>query len=97
MDEIQLTGNPADVLAAIAEARGEPFADAMVRQLAELCGERVQSPKFLAFVYALAQLCKAHSVTLSVSGYDSLQVWDADPTMGPIYGCGIEDRMTPST
>ena len=65
-------------------------------QLAELCDEEVQAPKFLVFVGALAQLCKAHGVTLSTSGYDGLQVWDADDKSGPIHCAGIEDCMKPN-
>ncbi len=56
--------------------------------------DKVQRPKFVAFVAALEQLCKAHGVTLSTSGYDGLQVWDADDTTGPIYCAGIEDCLT---
>ena len=96
MDEIDLTGNPAHVLAAIAKARGEPIDDALVQQLAALCDKEVQAPKFLVFVDALAQLCTAHSVTLSTSGYDGLQVWDADAKSGPIHCAGIEDCMKPN-
>ena len=96
MDENDLTGNPAHVLAAIAKARGEPIDDALVQQLAALCDEEVQAPKFLVFVDALAQLCKAHGVTLSTSGYDGLQVWDADAMSGPIHCAGIEDCMKPN-
>ena len=96
MDEIDLSGNPAHVLAAIAKTRGEPIDDALVQRLAALCHEEVQVPKFLVFVDALAQLCRAHSVTLSTSGYDGLQVWDADDKTGPIFCAGIEDRMKPN-
>jgi len=95
MDEIDMTGNPANVLAAIAKARGEPIDEAVVQQLAALCDEKVLVPKFLIFVDALAQLCKAHGVTLSTSGYDGLQVWDADVKSGPIYCAGIENRLLP--
>ena len=96
MDEIDLTGNPANVLAAIAKARGEPIDNALVQQLAAMCDEEVQVPKFLVFVDALAQLCKSHGVTLSTSGYDGLEVWDADAVNGPIHCSGIEDCMKPN-
>lgn len=93
MNEIDLTGNPAHVLAAIAKARGEPIDDALVQHLAALCSEEVQAPRFLVFVDALAQLCKMHGVRLSTSGYDGLEVWDADDKGCPIHCAGIEDRM----
>ena len=96
MDAIDPTGNPAHVLAAIAKVRSEPIDAALVQQLAALCDEEVQVPKFLVFVDALAQLCKAHGVTLSTSGYDGLQVWDADDKSGPIHCAAIEDRMKPN-
>lgn len=95
-EHIEWTGNPAHVLAAIAKARGEPIDDAIVQQLAELCDEEVQAPRFMMFLEALARLCKEHGVTLSTSGYDGLQVWDADAKSGPIHCAGIEDRMTPN-
>ena len=96
MNEIDLSGNPAHVLAAIAKARGEPIDEAMVQQLAALCDEEVPTPRFLVFVAALAQLCKAHRVTLIASGYDKLQVWNADASSGaPIHCAGIEDCTTP--
>jgi hypothetical protein len=96
MDEICLNGSPAHVLAAIAKARGEPIDEALVQQLAALCDEEVQATKFLVFVDALAQLCKAHGVSLSTSSYDGLQVWDADAMSGPIHCAGIEDCLKPN-
>jgi hypothetical protein len=78
----------------------EPYPDTpndeIVQQLAALCDEEVQAPRFLVFLDALARLCKEHGVTLSTSGYDGLQVWDADAKSGPIHCAGIEDRMTPN-
>ena len=47
--------------------------------------------RFNTFVKALEELCKVHGVTLSTSGYDGLQVWDADAS-GPLHVNGIEDR-----
>jgi len=58
--------------------------------LPELCGNPT-TPKFLDFMYALESLCKAHAVTLSVSGYDGLQVWDDREDLGAIYCNGIVD------
>lgn len=89
--EIDLTGNPVHILASIAKARGEPIDDAAVQQCAAFCEEDVRTQKFSAFMDALAKLCMAHDVTLSTSGYDGLQVWDADDKSGPIYCPEIED------
>jgi hypothetical protein len=49
--------------------------------------------KFDEFVVELESLCKKHGVVLSVSGYDSLQVWDLkDYHKGEVVSsCGIED------
>lgn len=52
------------------------------------------SPKCQAFIDALAQLCREHAVTLSTSGHDGIQVWDADAALGPLYVNGIEDKTT---
>jgi len=49
------------------------------------------TPKFWDFLFALDCLCKEHGVTLSVSGYDGLQVWDANDDKGSIYCNGIVD------
>lgn len=95
-DEIDWTSHPARVLAAIAKARGEPIDDARVEALAALCDEVVQAPKFLVFVDALARLCQEHSVTLSTTGYDGLQVWDADEKLGPLHVNGIVDKTRPN-
>jgi hypothetical protein len=55
-----------------------------------------ESPKFVAFVESLEQLCKVHSVILSTSGYDGLQVRDADGVNEFIHCNGIEDLTMPN-
>lgn len=95
MNPIDMTGTTAEVLSDISKARGEPINDTLMQQLCALCGEQ-QSMKFLVFVDALARLCNAHGVTLSTSGYDGLQVWDADANSGPIHCAGIKDCMKPT-
>lgn len=54
------------------------------------------TPKCEAFLDALRAICIAHGVTISPSGYDALQVWDADATTGPVHFNGIEDRTMPN-
>lgn len=69
--------------------------DANVRLSRPLHPERMiamASSKFSQFVTELQALCIKHGVTLSTSGYDSIQVWPLDPRDGPIYGGNIEDR-----
>jgi hypothetical protein len=58
--------------------------------------EANKGSKFAAFVEALERLCRAHAVTLSASGYDGLQVWDAVGNDTPINFPGIDD-MTKTT
>lgn len=53
------------------------------------------SKKAQNFLDELRDLCRRHSVSLAVSGYDSLQVWDlADRRDDPIHANGIDDRTT---
>lgn len=52
-----------------------------------------ESSPFALFVTALEQLCRDHGVTLSTSGYDGLQVWDANEKLGSICCADIENRM----
>lgn len=54
-------------------------------------GGGVMSPKAIAFISALESLCREHGVVLSTSGYDGLQVWDADEHSKPLHCDGIED------
>jgi hypothetical protein len=51
------------------------------------------SLKARTFLIALERLCKEHQVCLSVSGYDTFQIWDLDGDHGePWYCNGVEDR-----
>jgi len=100
MQETIATMITRQALTEIAKARNEELDEALVQQLLELCNcndweGKVKQPKFLAFVYELARLCKVHCITLSTSRHDGLDVWDADPVNGPIHCCGIEDRTKP--
>jgi hypothetical protein len=65
----------------------------MQSNVKDLIDEKDCDTKFIAFVDALAQLCKDHGVTLSTSGYDGLEVWDADSQHGPINCAGIKNFM----
>lgn len=55
------------------------------------CEDAPQSPRFSSFLRDLEDVCRKHKVVLSTSGYDGLQVWDADVSGYPIYCAGIED------
>lgn len=35
--------------------------------------------KFDSFKQALAELCRAHAVSINPGGYDFIRVWDLDP------------------
>jgi hypothetical protein len=50
------------------------------------------SDKARAFVTELAALCVRHGVQLSVSDYDSLQLWPLEDPQKPIHAPCIEDR-----
>jgi hypothetical protein len=54
------------------------------------------SEKTAAFLAALRALCIEHSVQLSVSDYDGMQVWDLTEGEDPIWANGIEDRTVPN-
>lgn len=49
------------------------------------------SPKAMAFLRELGDLCEKHQVTLATSGYDGLQVWDMREPSEVLYCAGVED------
>jgi hypothetical protein len=56
-----------------------------------------EGPKFDGFVAALEALCRAWGVTLATSGYDGLDVWDADQGRDePLHCAGLMDRTKPA-
>lgn len=55
--------------------------------------EESKSPKFVAFVAELKEICRRHGVTISTSQYDNIQVWNFHPGFGEIWGeDSMEDR-----
>lgn len=55
----------------------------------------MHASKYDSFVSALRALCIKHSVQLSSSGYDGLQVWDLPEGEDPIY-LSVIDNCTKS-
>lgn len=47
--------------------------------------------KYDNFIKELEALCDKHDVSISCSGYDSLQVWDRKDEINVIHFNGIED------
>ena len=57
--------------------------------------EDEMSKKAQRFLGELRDLCRRHGVCLSVSGYDSMQVWNLDDDRAdPIHANGIDDKTT---
>jgi hypothetical protein len=48
---------------------------------------------FDVFIKELRQLCRKHGVQLSVSDYDSLQVWPLKDGDEEIHSAGIENKI----
>lgn len=53
------------------------------------------TPKAVAFLIALANLCRQHRCSLAVSGYDGLQVWDMQSDDEVLNCSGVEDCTKP--
>lgn len=49
--------------------------------------------KYDNFVLALRELCVAHKVQLSTSGYDAIQVWNLNEGDDPLYGGDPDNRF----
>jgi hypothetical protein len=54
------------------------------------------SEKYDKFVQALEALCREHRVQLSISTYDTLDVWELCGEEHPIYASAIRDMTTDS-
>lgn len=52
------------------------------------------SEQYDRFVEALEALCREHRVQLSVSEYDTLDVWELQGEDHPIYASAIRDMTT---
>lgn len=52
------------------------------------------SNQYDRFVQALEALCREHRVQLSVSQYDTLDVWELQGDDHPIYTSAIRDMTT---
>lgn len=59
--------------------------------------EAKESEKFKKFVKELKQLCIKHKVQFSVSGYDSMEVYDLPKDIDPIWINGIFDHTEGET
>jgi hypothetical protein len=56
--------------------------------------EHELGPRAAAFIEEVEAVCRKHGLSLSVSDYDGMQVWDLKPfddVYGPIHCAGIED------
>lgn len=56
--------------------------------------EMKMSNQYDRFVEALEALCREHRVQLSVSQYDTLDVWELQGDDHPIYASAIRDMTT---
>jgi hypothetical protein len=52
------------------------------------------SEKYDQFVKALEALCREHQVQLSISTYDTLDIWELRGEEHPIYASAIRDMTT---
>lgn len=67
----------------------EDLDDEWFKELQALAAGPAQQPeapqKYVAFVQALRELCKAHGVQIAPHSYDLIAVWDLKEGENPIY------------
>ena len=53
--------------------------------------ENLISEKAMVFIKEVEAVCKKHGFSLSVSGYDSFQIWPVEEGMPSLYAPSIEE------